>query len=271
MSSDSSAPARPFEPVRLFDVIRSLMFYVVFYVGSIPYVVSAAVMMPIAQRPVVRRVNGWSAWHRDCARWLLGIRVRVEGTIPTGPVIIALRHESFFEAIDLPCLLDNPVIVAKEELMNIPLWGIAAKRWGLITVRRADGAKALRAMVIEARERTAQGRPLAIFPEGTRTPFGQSGELQSGFAALYKLLGFPVVPVALTSWRLYHRWIKRPGTIVYRFCEPIPPGLKRDEIEARVGAALTGFNREASEGAGPSQAQAERDFFWAPLKNTRSC
>ena len=232
-------------PVRPLDVVRSLLFYVVFYVGSIPYVISAAVMMPIAQSTFVRIIVGWSQWHRFCTRWLLGITVRIEGTIPTGPVIIALRHESFYEAIDLPCLLDDPVIVAKEELMNIPLWGTAAKRWGLITVRRADGAKALRAMVVEARERTAAGRPLAIFPEGTRTRFGQAGELQSGFAALYKLLGLPVVPVAVNSGRLYHRWFKRPGTVVYRFCEPIPPGLKRAEIEARVGEAITAFNREA--------------------------
>ena len=235
-------PARPL-PTRPFDVVRSLVFYPIFYVGSIPYVVGAAVAMPIAQRPFVRIVTGWSAWHRFCARWLLGIKVRVEGTIPTGPVIIALRHESFFEAIDLPTLLDNPVIVAKAELMNIPLWGMAAKRWGLIVVRRADGAKALRAMVTEARERTAAGRPLAIFPEGTRVPTGESAELQSGFAALYKLLGMPVVPVAVNSGPLYHRWFKRSGTVVYRFCEPIPPGLKRDEIEARVGEAITGFNR----------------------------
>ena len=240
MSSDSSGGI----VVGPLDVLRSLAFYPIFYVGSIPYVVGAAIAMPIAQRPFVAIVNGWSAWHRLCARWLLGIRVRVEGTIPTGPVIIALRHESFFEAIDLPTLLDDPVIVAKEELMNIPLWGRAAKRWGLITVRRADGAKALRAMVVEARQRTAAGRPLAIFPEGTRTPHGQAGELQSGFAALYKLLGFPVVPVAVTSGQLYHRWFKRSGTVIYRFCEPIPPGLKRDEIEARVGEAITAFNRE---------------------------
>ena len=244
MSSDTRpvAPARPL-PARPLDVVRSLVFYLVFYVGSIPYVVGAAAMMPIAQRPFVQIVTGWSAWHRFCARWLLGIRVRVEGTIPTGPVIVALRHESFFEAIDLPTLLDDPVIVAKEELMNIPLWGRAAKRWGLITVRRADGAKALRAMVTEARERTAAGRPLAIFPEGTRTPHGQEIELQSGVAALYKLLGMPVVPVAVNSGPLYHRWFKRPGTVIYRFCEPIPPGLKRDEIERRVGEAITGFNR----------------------------
>ena len=244
MSSDTRplTPARP-PPARLFDVVRSLVFYPIFYVGSIPYVVGAAVAMPIAQRPFVRIVTGWSVWHRFCARWLLGMKVRVEGTIPTGPVIIALRHESFFEAIDLPTLLDNPVIVAKAELMNIPLWGMAAQRWGLIVVRRADGARALRAMVIEARERTAAGRPLAIFPEGTRVPTGEVAELQSGFAALYKLLGVPVVPVAVNSGPLYHRWFKRPGTVVYRFCEPIPPGLKRDDIEARVGEAITAFNR----------------------------
>ena len=239
MSSDTEVSA-----ARPLDVIRSLVFYPVFYVGSIPYVIGAAAMMPVDQRIFVAIVTGWSAWHRFCARWLLGIRVRVEGTIPTGPVIIALRHESFFEAIDLPTLLDDPVIVAKEELMNIPLWGMAAKRWGLITVRRADGAKALRAMVTEAKERTAAGRPLAIFPEGTRTPHGEQIELQSGFAALYKLLGLPVVPVAVNSGPLYHRWFKSPGTVIYRFCEPIPPGLKREEIEARVGEAITGFNRE---------------------------
>lgn len=236
--------SRPWAAAGPLDVARSLAFYLVFYGGSISFVIGAAIAMPIAQRPFVRIVTGWSAWHRFCARWLLGIRVRVEGAIPSGPVIIALRHESFFEAIDLPTLLDDPVIVAKAELMNIPLWGLAARRWGLIAVRRDDGAKALRAMVAEAKARTASGRPLAIFPEGTRIPSGQQAALQSGFAALYKLLGLPVVPVAVSSGGFYHRWFKRPGTVVYRFCEPIPPGLRREEIEARVGEAITAFNRE---------------------------
>ena len=225
------------------DGPRSLAFYLAFYLGSVPYVVGAALAMPVAERLFQRIVTGWSAYHRFCARWLLGIRTRVEGTIPTEPVIIALRHESFFEAIDLPTLLDDPVIVAKAELMQIPLWGLAARRWGLIAVRREEGAKALRAMVAEARARTAQGRPLAIFPEGTRVTSGREAELQSGFAALYKLLKLPVVPVALDSGRLYHRWFKRPGTVTYRFGEPIPAGLPREEIEARVKAAITAFNR----------------------------
>ena len=236
--------SRPWTAAGPLDVVRSLAFYLVFYLGSIPYVVGAALAIPVAERLFQRIVTGWSAYHRFCARWLLGIRVRVEGAMPRGPVIIALRHESFFEAIDLPTVLDDPVIVAKAELMQIPLWGLAARRWGLIAVRREDGAKALRAMVAEAKARTAAGRPLAIFPEGTRVAVGREAALQSGFAALYKLLGLPVVPVAIDSGRLYHRWFKRPGTVTYRFGEAIPAGHGREEIEARVGAAITAFNRE---------------------------
>ena len=53
------------------------------------------------------------------------------------------------------------------------------------------------------------------------------------------MLGLPVVPVALDSGRVWGRGlIKRPGVIRVLVGEPIPPGLKRDEIEARVHAAI---------------------------------
>ena len=224
-------------------LIRSLVFYAVFYVGSIFFVVGATVSTKLSEVMFGRFVRGWSGYHRACARHLLGIKIRLDGEPSATPVLYALRHESFFEAIDLPWLLGNPAIVAKAELMEIPLWGPAAQRWGLISVRRDQGAKALRAMVAEAQAHVAAGRPLAIFPEGTRVASGKQGELQSGFAALYKLLRMPVVPVAIDSGRLYHRWIKRAGTVTYRFCEPIPPGLPREQIEARVQAAINGLTR----------------------------
>ncbi|HZF42919.1 MAG TPA: 1-acyl-sn-glycerol-3-phosphate acyltransferase, partial [Sphingomonadaceae bacterium] len=52
-------------------------------------------------------------------------------------------------------------------------------------------------------------------------------------------LGLPVVPLATDSGRAWPRgFVKRPGMIRFRFGAPIPPGLKRDEIEARVHAAI---------------------------------
>jgi 1-acyl-sn-glycerol-3-phosphate acyltransferase len=66
--------------------------------------------------------------------------------------------------------------------------------------------------------------------------------LQSGFAGLYKLLGLPVVPIAVDSGPLYHRRWKRPGTITFRVGETIPGGLSRDEIESRVQEAINRLN-----------------------------
>lgn len=224
-------------------VLRSLAFYPAFYGGSLFIVLACIATLLLASRETFRSaVHSWSAWQRLCCRHLLGITVRVEGNLPEGPVLVALKHESFFEAIDLPQLLDTPGVFAKVELMRIPLWGLAGRRYGLVSVERDQGARALRHMLGEARALVAQGRPLAIFPEGTRVPHGTRPELKSGFAGLYKLLGLPVVAVALDSGPIYHRWIKQPGVITYKLSEPIPPGLPRDEAEARVLDAINALN-----------------------------
>jgi 1-acyl-sn-glycerol-3-phosphate acyltransferase len=224
------------------DVLRSLLFYAVFYLGSVFYVLGAVLVAAVAPAHVRPVPDAWSRFHRGCMRALLGITVRETGSRPEGTVLYAIKHESFFEAIDLPNTLDHPVPFAKEELFRIPGWGRAAKAYGAVAVSRDQGAKALRAMLAEARRFIGTGRPLAIFPEGTRVPHGTRPPLQAGFAGLYKLLGLPVVPVAVDSGPLYHRLWKRPGTITLHFGEPIEPGLPRAEIEARVHAAINLLN-----------------------------
>lgn len=223
--------------------MRSAVFYIVFYAGSIVYTSGSLAMLPFSAGAFRRVVRGWAAYHRFCARWLLGIERRIEGSGPAeGPVLYAIKHESFLEAIELPFLLDLPVVFAKEQLFKIPLWGAAASAYGVVPVEREAGARALRAMIASARSYSDTGRPLVIFPEGTRVPHGTRPPLQSGFAGLYKLLGLPVVPVAVNSGPLYHRRIKQAGIVTYRFGEPIPPGLPREEAEARVHAAMNALN-----------------------------
>lgn len=234
---------------RLGDILRSLAFYFAFYGGGIYFIVAAVVLYALGSHRRFRdMVEGWSGWHRNCVENLLGITIKIEGKMPEGSVLVAIRHESFFEAIDVPTLLDYPVVFAKAELMQIPLWGRVADRYGLVKVDRDEGAKALRAMVTAARRLTAEGRPLVIFPEGTRIPHGSRAPLQAGFAALYKLLDRPVVPIAVNSGPLYQRRWKRRGTITIRFGETIPTGLSRDEIEARVADAINALNTPGSVG-----------------------
>ena len=193
--------------------------------------------------PILRAiVRGWCHFHRWCLKTFIGIDIRIEGEKPPGPVFYAIRHESFFEAIDTPANLPLSAPFAKKELFLIPGWGWAAKGYGCVPVARDQGAKALRAMVSASRALVAEGRSLVIFPEGTRMPHGTPGTLRAGFAGLYKLIGLPVVPVAVDSGPLYHRRWKRPGTITYRFGKPLPPGLPRAEVEARVIAAINALN-----------------------------
>ncbi|MGF7154567.1 lysophospholipid acyltransferase family protein [Novosphingobium gossypii] len=230
------------DKANVLDVIRSLLFYLTFYPGTVVMVTACFIASFFGDEALRRTVRGWSLLHRWCARWLLGIRLVVEGDLPNEGVLVAIKHESFFEAIDLPAQMDYPAPFPKAELAEIPGWGWAARRYGAVVVERGEGAKALRAMVSSARGFAAQGRSLAIFPEGTRVKTGQRPPLQSGFAGLYKLLGLPVVPVAVDSGRLYHRRWKKPGTITIRVGERIAPGLPRDEVEARVHAAINALN-----------------------------
>ena len=223
-------------------VVRSVLFYVAFYGGSVFFVLASVLVSLIAPHRLRPVPDAWSRFHRRCVTGLLGVRVREIGAKPTGPVLYAIKHESFFEAIELPNVLDHPVPFAKQELFSIPGWGRAAKAYGAVAVSRSEGAKALRSMVSEARAYAASGRPLAIFPEGTRVPHGECPPLRSGFAGLYKLLGLPVVPVAVDSGPLYQPLWKRMGTITLLFGEPIEPGLPREEIEARVHAAINVLN-----------------------------
>jgi 1-acyl-sn-glycerol-3-phosphate acyltransferase len=99
-------------------------------------------------------------------------------------------------------------------------------------------------MLKAAKAAVAAGRPILIFPEGTRVPHGERPPLRPGIAGLYKSLGLPVVPIALDSGRLWPRrsFVKRPGVITMRVGEIIPAGLDRDEIEKRIHTAINALN-----------------------------
>ena len=70
----------------------------------------------------------------------------------------------------------------------VPFYGWYASRAGSIAIDRGGRAAALRRMVARARAAAAEGRPIVIFPEGTRTAPGRHLPYQPGVAALYQTL-----------------------------------------------------------------------------------
>lgn len=218
---------------------RSLLFAVIFYPATVLWVLAGIVASAFGRRATLAVVLSWVALFHRLAGPVLGIRTRLEGAVPSGPHLIAVKHQSMFETLEMVRLTSLPIIVLKRELADIPLFGWMTRRYGVIPVDRSAGAKALRNLVAEGQAALTTGRPVIIFPEGTRVAPGETPPLQSGFTALYRALGLPVVPVAVDSGRIWGRGlVKRPGLVTFRVCETIPAALPRAEVEARVHAAI---------------------------------
>jgi 1-acyl-sn-glycerol-3-phosphate acyltransferase len=220
-------------------LLRSIAFTIAFWIATLVGVAITVASVPFGDAAMRASANRWAHSYIILAKAILGIGFRVEGVAPATGVLIAAKHQSMYETMAMPLLIGDPALVMKSELSNIPVWGWLARRYGMIAVDRAGGAAALRAMLRGAEGAIAAGRPIVIFPEGTRVAPGTRPPLQSGFAGLYRALGIPVVPLAIASGTFWCRgFVKRPGEIVFRFGDPIPAGLSRKEIEARVHAAI---------------------------------
>ena len=220
-------------------LLRSLLYAAIFYPATVLWVLVGVFATLLGQRATLAVVLSWVEFHHWLVTSVLGIRVRVEGEVPAGQHLIAVKHQSMLETMEMVRLTNLPVIVLKKELADIPLFGWMTRCYGVIAVERTAGAKALRALVEEGRAAIATGRPVIIYPEGTRVRVGQAPPLKSGFAALYRALGLPVVPVSVNSGRLWGRgFLHHSGTVTLKVGETISAGLDRKTVEARVHAAI---------------------------------
>jgi 1-acyl-sn-glycerol-3-phosphate acyltransferase len=185
-------------------------------------------------------------WARLCLgalRLLCGITLRVEGPVPPGGgVIIAAQHQSAMDIFIGLAVLRFPSFVLKQELLRLPLFGKLLLPGGMVAVDRDGGGAALRKMVAECREKLAAGRPIVIFPEGTRVPPGARGALQPGVVALAHALGVPVIPLSTDSGKRWGKqaFLKTPGPVAIKFHPALPPSLRREDMLAALAECYYG-------------------------------
>lgn len=233
--------------------LRTTAFTLYFVIGT---GVASLIALPVilfGERATRLAVRLWAHAMLGGLRVLCGVSYRVEGRefVPRGGAVVAANHQSMWETIALFAILERPVVVLKEELLKIPVYGWWAKRTGNIPIDRAAGARAARALMRAARAQVEEGRQIVVFPEGTRVPFGDRAPLQPGVAGVYAASGAPCTVAVHDSGA---RWLhpghftsrKVPGVITIRFFPPIEPGLDR---KAFMRALETTF----AEGVNPSR------------------
>jgi len=225
--------------------VRSLLFVALFYLWSAGV---SIVCTPLLLGPsdwVLRMFEVWSRGINFLLGLVCGIRVEVRGRehLPAGAALVAPKHHCMFDVFAQFAWLPRTCFVMKKELTWIPWFGWYASRVRTIVVDRDGHSAALKKLVREAKERFVEDRQVVIFPEGTRSEPGRPGAYKPGIAALYRELDVPVIPVATNSgvhWPR-HGFLRKPGTIVFEYLEPIPPGLKRAEfmrtLEDRIETA----------------------------------
>lgn len=170
--------------------------------------------------------------------YIAGIKIEIRGEqyINQDSGIYAGKHESAVETFVLTNYLKKASYVLKKELIYIPFFGWAQAMYGMIPVDRSAGSAAMKSMLRRAQAVNQSGRPIIIFPEGTRKAPEQTPDYKPGVALLYQHLSLPVIPIASNTGFFWRRnsFMRYPGKIIFEFLPPIEPGLNKQEFMERL-------------------------------------
>jgi 1-acyl-sn-glycerol-3-phosphate acyltransferase len=223
-NGSEAGPTGPIVPV----ILRSVLFNVLFYLNLLVLLLLALPTLVLPRRAIWAVVRFWARSNNWLLRTICGITVELRGLerMPTGPLLVASKHQSMWETYALTLLFADPAFILKRELMWLPFFGWYAWKADMIPVDRGARSQALAAISARARIELARSRQIVIFPEGTRRPPGAEPRYKYGIAHLYAESGVACLPIALNSGLFWpRRSIRRyPGTIIAEFLDPIAPG-----------------------------------------------
>jgi 1-acyl-sn-glycerol-3-phosphate acyltransferase len=240
----ASAGARTHTEQSEFETaVRSLIFNVLFYaVMVVTIIVTVPWSLVISRDHLMSFVRAWANSSTALMKLVCRLEHEIRGleNIPKGGYIFAGKHQSFWETFAFIPLLRDPCYIIKRELLYVPIWNWYAVKARMVFVSRGKGQLALKEMSVGAAAETAAGRPIMLFPEGTRRTPGAPPAYKFGVTYLYRQLDVPVLPVALNAGLYWPRrkFMRYPGKILVEFLPPIAPGLSAEEFQERLVQAI---------------------------------
>lgn len=207
-------------------MIRSLIFRFFFITWTVVMPILALPLALLGQKSAGKVARLWADVAIRMMKLFCDVTVEVIGreNIPAAPYIVASKHQSAFETIYFFCIFDNPAFVLKKELLWLPVYGFYLLLLEMVWIDRSKGIRAIKKIITSSRLLLSKGRPLVIFPEGTRVPVGQEAEFLPGISAISRdMPETPIVPIALNSGVFMPKKgiLIKPGVIVIQILPAI--------------------------------------------------
>jgi 1-acyl-sn-glycerol-3-phosphate acyltransferase len=243
--------------------IRSLIHFLWMGITVVPYTLAIMLgsLFGMRGRPLYRIARAWLSLCISSARVLLGVRANVIGmeNLPKGEnagAVLLVKHQSTYETFLMPAIMPHPLAyVFKKELLHVPFFGWSIGRLDMIHIDRDQRTQAFHKVVQQGKDLLAKGVWIIMFPEGTRIERGQKGTYKTGGTRLAIDTGAPVIPIAVTSAKVWPRkaFIKRPGVVDVSIGKPISSvGRKPDELMREVEAWIEAEMRRLDPDAYPA-------------------
>lgn len=232
-------------------VIRSALFNLCFIISTVLFSTLILLTRPFGFSPAWFWAKTWSASTFRLLHLLCGIRLVIEGReyMPDEACVVMAKHQSAAETIAMPILVPPYVWILKRELYYIPFFGWALAVMGTIAIRRGSPREAIKQVIKQGTSFLKRRRWVVIFPEGTRSAVGQTGNYQPGGVVLAQKAGVGILPMAHNAGVCWSKrsFIKKPGTIHIRFLPFIPAEqvqkTKRQQLLERLEQDIESVTR----------------------------
>lgn len=216
--------------------ILSVIFIVQMYVAMVIFALAYGIPSLLSREGAWAGIHAYCRWVRMTARLLVGLRSEIRGEVPSGEVLIASKHQSFFDIILICSVVGRPKFIMKKELKWAPLLGWYAWRIGCVPVDRGKKGRAIAEMKKAVAEGAKVPGQLIIYPQGTRVAPGAQMPYKVGTGLLYQQMDKPCVPAATNVGVFWprHGIYRKPGLAVVEFLPAIAPGRSVGDFMADI-------------------------------------
>jgi len=181
--------------------------------------------------------------------FFLGIKLEEHGKLDESCDMVMLNHQSLLDIIVMEYIHSRDLAwVAKKEISDLFFFGHIIKAPRMISIDRENKAGIIH-LLKETRDRLDKGRPIAMFPEGTRSNGKELLSFKPGAKMVANKHGLRVQPVLLFNTRdiLDSKKLEaKPGIVKVIYLEPVQADKKTDWFEQTEAKMNKVFQEELS-------------------------